>query len=49
MMSKLVPRKARGFETHMTENPTFQALIPLYPEPDVAGTKVDKVKVRVTQ
>jgi len=40
MLSKMVPRKSRGFETRVTENPKFQAPIPLYPEP---GTRRDGV------
>jgi hypothetical protein len=46
-LSKMVPRKSRGFETRVTDNPKFQAPIPLYPEPDEIEAEVDKVKVKL--
>jgi hypothetical protein len=33
MFSKLIPRKSSGFEVRVTDNPRWQAPIPLYPEP----------------
>jgi hypothetical protein len=47
MLSKLVSWKSCGFKTQVTDNPKFQALIPLYPELDKTETEVDKVKVKL--
>ena len=46
-MSKLVSREAIGFKTCVTDNPRFQAPLPLYPEPDMVDAEVDKVKVKL--
>jgi hypothetical protein len=46
MFSKLIPRKSPGFEVQVTDNPRWQAPIPLYPEPDMGQTKIEKVKVK---
>jgi hypothetical protein len=42
-----VPEKTEGFDTHIMENPKFQAPIPLFPKPDVTETGVSKVKVKL--
>jgi hypothetical protein len=47
MLSKAIPRKSRVFEPRITENPKFQAPIPLYPEPDMIDGEADKVKVKL--
>ena len=47
MFSKMVPQKSRGFKTRVTENPKFQAPIPLYSEPDMTESEVEKVKVKL--
>jgi hypothetical protein len=46
MFSKLIPRKSSGFEVRVTDNPLWQAPIPLYPEPNTGETKF-KVKVKL--
>jgi hypothetical protein len=45
MLLKAIPRRRRVFEPRITENPKFQALTPLYPEPDTVDGEADKVKV----
>jgi hypothetical protein len=47
MLSKAIPRRSRVFEPRITENPKFQAPIPLYPEPDTVDGEADKVKVKL--
>jgi hypothetical protein len=47
MFSKLILRKSSGFEVRVTDNPRWQAPIPLYPEPDTDETKIKKVKVKL--
>jgi hypothetical protein len=46
MFSKLIPRKSSGFEVQVTDNPRWQAPIPLYPEPDTGETEIKKVKIK---
>jgi hypothetical protein len=47
MFSKLIPRKSSGFEVQLTDNPHWQAPIPLYHEPNMGENKIKKVKVKL--
>jgi hypothetical protein len=47
MFFKLIPRKYSGFEVRMTDNPRWQAPIPLYPDSYTGETKFKKVKVKL--
>ena len=47
MFSKLIPHKSTGFEVLVTENPRWQAPIPLFPEPDKGETGTEKVKLKL--
>jgi hypothetical protein len=47
MFFKLIPPKLSGFEVQVTDNPCWQAPIPLYPEPDMGETEIKKVKVKL--
>jgi hypothetical protein len=40
MFYKLIPRKSSVFEVQVTNNPRWQPLIPLYPEPDMGETEI---------
>jgi hypothetical protein len=47
MLMKAIPRRDCVFELEITENPKYQAPIPLYPEPDTTVGDADKVKVKI--
>ena len=47
MFSKLIPRKSNGFEVRVTENPRWQAPIPLFPEPNEGETGTEMVKLKL--
>jgi hypothetical protein len=47
MLLKAIPRRSRVFLPRITENPKFQAPIPLYPEQDTVDGEADKVKVNL--
>jgi hypothetical protein len=47
MFSKLIPRKSAGIELQVTENPLWQAQIPLFPEPDEEETGTEMVKLKL--
>jgi hypothetical protein len=47
MFSKLTPRKSSDFEVQVTNNPCWQAPIPLYAEPNTCETEIKKVKVKL--
>jgi hypothetical protein len=47
MFSKLIPHKSSGFEVWVTNNLCWQALIPLFPEPNTGEIEIEKVKVKL--
>jgi Reverse transcriptase (RNA-dependent DNA polymerase) len=47
MFSKAIPRKPIGFEIRESENQSWKAPIPLFPEPDSGNTETEMVKVKL--
>jgi hypothetical protein len=47
MLSKVILRRSYVFEPQITENPKFQARIPLFPEPGMVDGEADKFKVKL--